>query len=449
MARKKKNNVPDLTQEFRNNSYNPYNPYQQPGAPYQQPGPYEQSGYNAYPQYPQQQPPLEQKIVSDENTSKKRKKDRNNKPTKSRIEQHGQEEMSLPSNDPVDDEEKTFRSRSRNKKIVRGTLVVLNFALLAYLVFSIASLIKGAVTKGSNDAESFINICGLSKKESNEVYNKYLKEDADGKLSATTINDYAIYGNNLYVSGLAITNTTATSFQNLYYVNVCAKSTALVPVPSSLDYIDLAHLAEGDYLIIAEKEGKNLVAGKYSGNKALKETFYLRSQESGNYKEITIKNNVNSPALVICVKDITTPSNNHIDIVFYADNSDKVPTLSEKYKSKVCLKEEGLECVYQARATYAIDLTSTTNETASFDRNLEGFTKTPVIISGIYSGFEESLFIRELGGYMTKSGSCLDEDTCHVKPYLDTYNRGSKAYTINKSLDSDTIKNLVERILLA
>lgn len=448
MARKKKNSVPDLTQEFRANSgNNPYNPYQQPQSFYEQPGQYPQPGYNPYPQY-QQQPPVEMKVASEETPSKKKRKDRSNKPSKSRLEQHEQVTENKPPQEPQDDEEIRFKKRSRNKKIIRGTLVVINFALLAYLVFSVASLIKGVVDKKTGDAESFINLCGMNKKESEEIYDYYLKKDtsADSKVEATKINDYAIYGDNLYVSGLAISNTNTTSFQNLFYVNVCAKEQALVPSVS--DYLDLGRLAEGDYLIVPNKEGKGPIAGKYTGTRALNETFYLRSPES-DYKEITLKNNSASPALVISVRDITTPATDHVDVVFYAETRNQVPDLGENIKTKVCLKEDGLECVYLASATYAIDLTGTENLTSSFDRELNGFKKTGLTKEGVYSGFEESVFIRELGGYITKSGSCLDDESCLVKPYLSDFNRGSKSYTINKSLDNSTIKDLVNRILLA
>jgi len=424
----KKDNIPDLTKEFippfsQDNNVPSGGAYQGQDMNRQiTPTPYD--------------PNINSDTFSDEEKPKKKKK--HNKENKSRIDEYekirnGEEPPS--NNNDLTEEEKKYHNKQRVKLITRIILIVLNIALIAYLIYEIVDIARSIGSDRKEDNESYITLCGKSKKDSKKLYEKYIDME-----KSIDINDYAIAGDELFLSGRRISDVTSeaySSFESLYIANVCTENVVYIPLLRKT--IDLNTLDVGDYLVFPnykpqEKKDEKSLIGKITSKSPVREETYSLPNEEGVRRKITIKNNAASEGLVISVEETVSIPSDYYDIVVYTDEKKNVPTFNEEYKVKICLKSEGLGKIYSTRATYAFEI-GDSYVSPSYSKEIDGMTKS-----------DSNTFIREISGYITDSGSCIDEESCVVTPYLTGSHLGKKAFVIkNDDMTSEVLKAIFSK----
>lgn len=335
----------------------------------------------------------------------------------------------------LSDDEKKFRNKQRSKFIIRIVLIVLNIALIAYLIFEIVLLVRSIIDEKKSDESSYITLCGKSKGESQKIFDKYNESEI-----TTDINDYAIVGNKLILSKYTLKSDYKTGFNNLAINNVCAGSGYEIIGDG---FIDLNSLEYGDYLVFPaySKEGKNSL-GRFNSIKSIAETIYTMPNDKMLRKKITFKSNRATEGLVINVQNVTSLPNDYYDVVIYIEGDDKKEVkLDSKYKVKTCSStKRDYSCVYNTRATFAVTIGNSNISPSYLLSNIEGFTKSTLNERDL----EANTFIREISGYLTSAGSCYDEDSCIVKPYVTSSHIGKLSFVVND--DNELSKN-IEKIL--
>ncbi|HBD06134.1 MAG TPA: hypothetical protein DCY93_01835 [Firmicutes bacterium] len=267
------------------------------------------------------------------------------------------------------------------------------------------------------------------------------------------INDYAIAGDELFLSGRRISDVTSeaySSFESLYIANVCTEDVVYMPLLRRT--IDLRNLDVGDYLVFPNYKplvnNEKSVIGKITSKAAIREEIYSLPNEDGVRRKITVKNNAASEGLVINVEETVSLPTDYYDIVVYTDEKKNVPTFNEEYKVKICLKSEGLGNVYSTRATYAFEI-GDYYISPSYSKEVDGMIKSDTDDKKLNEDeafINDRAFIREISGYITDSGSCVDEESCVVTPYLTGSHLGKKTFVIkNDELTSEVLKTIFSK----
>lgn len=394
MGRKKKS-APDLEKEFLNSQQPPS--YQPPSGSYP----------TGYPLYQPQQQPLEAAV--------------NPEPAPVRAGRH----QSDPA--PGDNIEKKYHRQQRGRYFLRAALIFLNFALLLYFVYLAASGIMDLVGERGSDAESYISLCGWSKKKSKSAYDKYLGEESD----AVALRDYAVVGDRLYVADSHIAPVDLNgSLQNLFLLNVCADEPAYTQVLRRDLAIDFSLLDDGDYLVFPDrKEGLDSPFGHLDFLNPVDIEIFTLPKADGSRLSVQIKNNWATPGLVLKVRTVSSLPPQRYDLAVVATEEVKLPDF-DNLNVKICRPADGYACAYQADPLYAVDLTGSSNKRASFDDDYLSFSSAERLESGFLSGYDGEDFIREQSGYLGSAGLCASDRpaSCLVTPFKRSDHRGARAF---------------------
>lgn len=352
--------------------------------------------------------------------------------------------------------------KATQRKRIRAVLIVINALLLAYFTFllvtSIVDFVKTNINDGSDD---IICVNGKSQKTSKNIYDRYID-------SYTEINDYAIYGNYLYLSDTHVTPTNTYYEDKLLLVRLELNPDVLYWNPDIIELgvsleqgIDLFSIIEtGDY-IIAKYEDQNSIASKnykynayhYNGEKLFSETIYTLPDEKGIRRQITVQGKASSPAIVISVKETTSfPSDYYDFVVIGEENMMPDITSSTKYKIKYCSSSTPLIEAYKTNSTYCINITSNEDEkiiSSSFIKidNTENCEK---IDGGAYHNLDKDNFIRELGGYIFSAGYGAkydDKEITQASKEIMNHKKDSHAGKITLSVGNKVSFNKIKEIL--
>lgn len=353
--------------------------------------------------------------------------------------------------------EEELSRKIKSKRRVRGLLIAINVLLAGYLVFEIVSKIVDSVSNRVEDSD-IITLNGSSRKDSLALYNRYVAKKDDGSYDVEEVFDYGIYGDYLHLSKSTYEVGSYSSFEGLSLINVSSKkfdSSEVVKVIEK-EYLNggirLTSLSVGDYLVfpgiinISEKDRphKALKIRSYEG---INKVVYSLPNESGHRKKIQVKSKDSSPSLVISVSEVGKLPNNYYDMVL-------IGTQSEAYRAKLdsslsYFMAKTLEEAFLAKANYCLVVDSiyqdlTVSHYYKCDEN--------VVHDNLYgedsliSLQDENVFIRELGGYLTNSGSGIpsDKNTLITKPYLEKNTIGKIVLLCNENIDLKLIKDVLK-----
>ncbi|MGN1296030.1 MAG: hypothetical protein ACI4U5_06435 [Bacilli bacterium] len=351
--------------------------------------------------------------------------------------------------------------KATQRKRIRAVLIVINALLLSYFTFllvtSIVDFVKTNVNDGSDD---IICVNGKSQKTSKNIYDRYID-------SYTEINDYALYGNYLYLSSTHITPTNNYYEDQIYLVkletnsNIVYRNPEYIQLGSSLEQgIDLFSITEtGDYFI-AKFEEKDAISSRgykynayhYNGEKLFSETIYTLPNEKGIRRQITVQGKASSPAIVISVKETTSFPSSYYDVVIIGEESKMTELSDTNYRIKYCTSSSPLVEAYLVNSTYCLNITSNEDESiiSSSFINLEGTENCDKISGGAYDTFDKDNYIRELGGYIFNAGygaKYEDKQITNASVEIMNHKTDSHAGKITLSLGSKVSFDKIKTIL--
>lgn len=451
MKKKKKNlDLEELARE--NQSYNPsYNqpvdpnlngyyggqqvdPYQNPNPPYGSQFYEENQGGQVPPQY--------QSIEESPSTG-------------SRTMKHREEE--IPKIKEPDSLENKFKKKIKRRYFVRGCLIVVNLALVAYLVYQVTGVIQTQIKKNNEKKDQFIHLLESSKSKSELLYAKY---EGDGYKS---VFDYTLVGPYLFLSENHIEADNLSSITSLQMVQVKDDGTTDVILDSNLRYeiestnfnsgINLFsnYLKDGDYLIyqrttVDEVEKCHPLKVNETN---IDVTLYSLPNENSERKIINIRNTEINKALVINVDTTKSLPVDHYDMVIATnDDSFTLPSCLSDYKIKLCKGKNYLVEAYKTNATYAVFADNDTSIAlkSQFDTK-STYTADTSITDGRLKGFDRNDFIREMTGYVQNAGGGYSSsdgiDNSSISGNVKTEHLGKLSYVIPTTiLESEVIKLL-------
>ena len=357
-------------------------------------------------------------------------------------------------------------------KVILGTLVVASAALLCYAVFL---LINDSNTQSGKD--NYITLSGKSIQESKDVYSQF------GVEKKKKASDFALVGTKLYVSETKITPETlsigSTAFYgegstNLFLYNVTLDQARFALGQSDATnhqyYIDLQNVEEGDFFIYSSSgpysSRKDYHPYSLSTNESINYVSYTLPDKDGIRKRITLKNNKESPYLVLNISSCgsTLPTKYYDAVIFaaeYKENSSTykkeasyteeewnslITSIQEKIPERFKVKfASSLQDAYDTYAPVSIsvskekgDYTSiyTKNDLLSFD------TKT--LSDGLLEGYDAIPEIREMTGYLAKAGENNLNVIGNDIQTSTTDHTGKESYRLSSS---ENIENKIVSIL--
>lgn len=438
MKKKKKNlDLEELARE--NQSYNPqYNQPVDPDLngyyggqqvdPYQNPNP--QYGGQFYGDNQGQVPP--QYVPSEEPPT-----------TGSRTMKHKEDKRQVKFREP-DDEEKKFKKKLRKRYIVRGCLIVVNLALVGYLVYQVTGVIQNQIKKNNEKDNQYIYLLDSSKSKSESLYKKYEK---DGYKS---VFDYSLVGQYFFLSENHIEADKLTNMTSLQMVQVKDDGTNDVILDSNLRFeidpnsftsgINLfsSYVRDGDYLIYQRttEEGVDKCYPLKVKDTNIDVTLYSLPNKDSERKVINIRNTKVNKALVINVETTKSMPVDHYDMVIATSDKDfTLPESLADYKIKVCKGDNYLVDAYKTEATYAVLADEDTGIAlkSQFDTK-STYSADSAIKDGRLQGLDRNDFIREMTGYVQNAGqgySSSDEiDNSSIAGNIKTEHVGKIAYVI-------------------
>lgn len=343
------------------------------------------------------------------------------------------------------DDDERFRSKLRRRYILRALLIILNMALIGYFVYETAILIRTYIADRRLAKEQYITLCGRSKSESEKLYAKYA---LDGY---RTVNDYALVGNDMFLSDNHVEAENLTNIKTLQLSNVCldldkvAFADALKFETSATDFrsgIDLfsTALTEGDYLIYDRTSvtSRPLKVGTASFDLS----YYTLPDQNNNRREIRIRNFASSPATVISVKSASSIPADYYDLVISAESGYRLPAVFDRYKIKIVETGELLDA-YKVRAPKAVLITDCPQglQSSHDGSAIPGYPRSETLTSGKLSGYDQNDFIRELSGYVQAAGMCYaaeGADNCSLAGHTTAEHVGKSAYLIDRNSDIES-----------
>lgn len=352
--------------------------------------------------------------------------------------------------------------KATQRKRIRAVLIVINALLLSYFTFLLVTSIVDFVKTNLNDgSDDIICINDKSQNTSKNIYDRYIYD-------YTEINDYALYGNYLYLSDTHVTPTNTYYEDELLLVKLETKPSVVYWKPDTIKLgvsleqgINLFSITDpGDY-IIAKYESPDKIslnnykynAYHYNGEKLFSETIFTLPNEKGVRRQITVQGKASSPAIVISVKETTSFPDDYYDFVLIGEGSVKEELTSYKnYKVKYCTSSSPLVEAYLVNSTYCINTTSSEDETivSSSFINIEGTSNCEKIEGGVYDTFDKDNYIRELGGYIFNAGYGANyEDAQITKASVDIMNHklNSHAGKITLSIGNKVTFEKIKTIL--
>lgn len=353
--------------------------------------------------------------------------------------------------------EEELSRKIKSKRRVRGLLIAINVLLTGYLVFEIVSKIVDNVSNRIEDSD-IITLNGSSRKDSLALYNRYVAKNEDGSYDVEEVFDYGIYGDYLHLSKSSYEIGRYSSFESVSLINVSSKkfdSSEIIKVIEK-EYLNggirLTNLDVGDYLVfpgiinISEKDRPHR-AIKIRSYEGINKVIYSLPNESGHRKKIQVKSKDSSPSLVISVSEVGKLPNNYYDMVL-------IGTQSDSYREKVdsslsCFIANTLEEAFLAKANYCLVVDSIYQDAivSNYYKCEENIVHDDLYgKDSIISLQDENVYIRELGGYLTSSGSGIssDNNTLITRPYLEKNTIGKIVLLCNENIDYKLIKNVLK-----
>lgn len=252
----------------------------------------------------------------------------------SRKKKETQQEKEITSDEPHFEDISSIQEKKKKRfplviKILSGTLALASVALLCYSVFLL-------INESSSNANSdtYIALNGKSIQESKEIYSQFGLEK---KKKAA---DYALIGTKFYISETKITpsllSTESTSFfsnsSNVFLYNLTLDQPRFSLGQSDSQnhqyYIDLQNVEEGDFLVYSStgpfSSKKDYHPYSLLTNISVNYETYSLPDSDGIRKRITIKNNRESPFLLLSIKKCgSTLPTKYYDAVIYSSEYKK------------------------------------------------------------------------------------------------------------------------------
>lgn len=374
---------------------------------------------------------------------------------------------------PIEDPK--IAKKIKNKKFLRGFLIVVNTLLVCYLVVSVTkSTIKYINKMQDETPSSFIKIDDLSEKESLQLYkknisydivnNKFIVTDAinysyyNGYLNFKNNNDIVNADNKLYYSSFDRYVLKNLNDDRSYSSTLDFKKND--SAPSIKDGIYLYGLKEGNYIVYPYdflSDDKRMNPIKIDSKNGIYETIYS-PLKNGVRKKIELRSNSSSPCFVITIKDLLYVSKDFYDISVlcdaqYDDNVKNVLINTDynvSYVKKTNDKKTNLINLYNIHSPINIIIDEGDDIVTSNYFKLENTSNPSIINQGALVGLDDDVYIRELGGDIFNAGkglSSLDDENAYLTNYLCGRNNGLYAIHIGINRLSE-IENILNNIIL-
>lgn len=307
-------------------------------------------------------------------------------------------------------EEENLKRKIRQKKRIRGSLIVINALLLCYFSFLVVdTVVQHFIEKNKVINSEIIQLNGKSSSKSLEIYNKHIENTVD-------ISDFATYGKYLLTSSSHVQYNSLNYSNSVWLIDLLSNPYV---VSSSLNFslgdkidqqIDLFSLAQGDYMLTIPSTinvgTEKASAYHYTGENLLETTIYSFPDEENHRKKITVKGKASSACLVISVEEINLLPKNYYDFVVISSSSLNIFN-NTNYQVKYV---DNLKDAYLTNASYAIvvddiETIYTSNYVSSETSKFEKIESTT-----IYNQLDSNNYIRELGGYVFSSGYGVNKD---------------------------------------
>jgi hypothetical protein len=319
-------------------------------------------------------------------------------------------------------EQKEQERKIRQKRRIRGVLVIVNALLIAYVGYLVVDSLVDAFKKNSKSTQNdVITLLNKSTTESLNLYSRYVKNSID-------VSDVATYGKYLLTSSSHISpaslhvenkNNSITLFKattseilDFYNKNLTFK------LGDSLDeQLDLFALSSGEYIIYNGLESTSVeqrCSYHYAGEKYFSQTLYSFPSSDGSRKKITIKGIASSPCLVISVVDVSNLPTDYYDFVVYNEKkleSSWLKTLKKNYK---VYETSSLVDAYNSNSSYCLNIVDgiemEISSYVAYQTTKFSLNHSSLIEDGDLKGLDLSNSIRELGGYVFSSGYGASSD---------------------------------------
>lgn len=349
-------------------------------------------------------------------------------------------------------EEEELKRKIRQKKRIRGCLIVVNALLLCYFSYlAISSVVSYFVEENNLINSEIIPLNGKSNGESKKIYEEHIDSKID-------VNDFATYGRYLLTSSSRVTYNSMNYEDSVWLINLLSKPFVVendlkFTFGDTLDkQLDLFNLEQGDYMICKDfTVGTNKgVCYHYTGEELLETTIYSFPDENNHRKKITIKGKASSPALIISVEAINLLPSENYDFVIIGDKSEfnlfEGTNLQVKYVTT-------LKDAYLTNASYALNVIEGNQIFSSNYVSLNSDKPNLISSNGVYNSLDEDNAIRELGGYLFNSGYGVSESetnesisqaSLEIKKLNKENRQGKLTLSVGKEADLDTLKNLLQ-----
>mgnify|MGYP001025727495 CR=1 FL=1 len=348
-------------------------------------------------------------------------------------------------------DEENLKKKLRQKKRIRGVLIVINALLLCYFSYLVIdTIVRYAVEKNRVVNSEIIALNGRSSSKSMALYEEHISGKVD-------VADFALYGKYL------LTDDTRVDGENMHYESAVWLVDLLSSpflVSDSLKFtlgekldqqIDLFALDEGDYMLcrsfdIAESKG---VCYRFTGEKLTETTVYSFPDADNHRKKITVKGKASSPALIVSVENVNLLPNGYYDFVVMGKEEDYPAFQDSAYRVRYV---DTLKEAYLTNASYALCLSEEESIVSSNYVSLETEKSDRIVSSSVYGNLDADNAIRELGGYVFSAGyGVREEDTDasvaaasrEIKTTGTEVRNGKMTLRIPKTTALETIENLL------
>lgn len=351
-------------------------------------------------------------------------------------------------------QEEDLKRRVKAKRRIRGLLICINAFLACYLVFEIISKIVDRVSTKVEDSD-IIALNGNSRKDSLALYNKYLLKNDDGSYNVDEAFDFGLYGDYLHINKYICDINNYSSYTAISKINVSSKVTNGDDIIHVIEGkflnggIKLTSLDKGDYLFFNETININEINSPHQGIKirssnGIQQVIYSLPYGNGKRKKIEIKSKDSSPCLVVSVNEVSFLPKEYYDYILIGEKAQEYSHNIPEGESYFIAKN--LEEAMTKNANYCFVIDEQIEEiTGSNYLSLDIKKDDQYGGDSLISHQDKNPFIRELGGYLTKAGSCIkgDDSTFKVKPYLSLNQKGKMTLLINNQQDFAEIKKLI------
>jgi hypothetical protein len=373
---------------------------------------------------------------------------------------------------------KSFSKGSIITKIITGSLVLGTFAMLCYSVF----LLIHDSTSSSVSPDSYITLHGKNVSDSKKVFAEF------GTAKQNKAADLALVGTKLFLSEHKITpsllSTSNTSEivgegnSNFYLYNVTQDvskfTSGQTDISNNIFYLELNHLDTGDYLVYSDASNstnkKDFNPYSLANGETINYTIYtLPNTSTKERKRITIRNNQNSPYLLINVQTAgsTLPESRYDAVIFNTQYEEKenqtfsyTETIAEDTKNSLeALVNENIDMkLYKVKVVSSLKEASKVNATMAFsvgstskditslftiNSSMSDFT-TNILTSTSLVSYDANPEIRELVGYLDNAGQYYHDVTGNDISSTTFSRVGKESFLLT---DSSTVTSKINTLL--